>query len=284
LSAPVEEVRELEHRSIVGSQWSRPRTILIGQPKGGVGKTPMVALLAGTFGEVRGGGVLAWDNNETLGTLGIRTAEGRFPTTVLDLLGQLDHFESNGGRRGDLNAFVRPQPDGHFDVLASDEDPARMAQVGEAEFERIHDVVTRFYPLVLIDSGNNPRAANFLAATHHADLLVIPVQWAQDSVESAGRLIDQLRRSGYGDLVQRAVVVATNDGRGRAPTDKCAEWREWFTRTCAAVVDVPFDPHIAERGELHYSQLSTATKRAFLAVAAAITSHLDTYDAWEGSR
>ncbi|WP_159096613.1 hypothetical protein [Miniimonas sp. S16] len=243
-----------------------------------------MALLAATFGEVRGGGVLAWDNNETLGTLGIRTAEGRFPTTVLDLLGELERFESHGGRRGELGAYVRPQPDGHFDVLASDEDPARMAQVGEAEFERIHDVVTRFYPLIVVDSGNNPRAANFLAATRHADLLVIPVQWAQDSVESAGRLIDQLRRSGHGDLVQKAVVVVTSDGRGRAAADKCAEWREWFTRTCAAVVDVPFDPHIAERGELRYGRLAPATRRAFLAAAAAITSRLDTYDAWEGSR
>src|SRR4051794_8772424 len=49
-----------------------PRTIMIANPKGGAGKTPTTLLLGATLGSVRGGYVLAWDNNETRGTLGLR--------------------------------------------------------------------------------------------------------------------------------------------------------------------------------------------------------------------
>ena len=46
------------------------RQVTVVNPKGGAGKTVAILLLAMTFGQKRGGYVLAWDNNETQGTLG----------------------------------------------------------------------------------------------------------------------------------------------------------------------------------------------------------------------
>ena len=54
-----------------------PRTIAFLNPKGGAAKTTSVLVAGYTFGTVRGGGVVAWDNNETRGTLGIRGQRGR---------------------------------------------------------------------------------------------------------------------------------------------------------------------------------------------------------------
>lgn len=227
--------------------------------------------------------MLAWDNNETLGTLGIRSNDGRFPTTVVDLLEDIERLETRAARRGDLGAFTRNQPDGKFEVLASDEDPGRMAVLGQEEFDRLHDVVGRFYTLVLLDTGNNPRASNFRAAMERCDVLVIPLQWAQDSVESAGRLIDQLRAAGHEDLVRRAVVVATNDGRGRAPAKEVAIWREWFKRTCGVVTEIPFDAHLAQRSVINYSSLSEPTRTAYTHVAGAIATGLNSIDTWSKS-
>jgi hypothetical protein len=49
--------------------FGRPVSFVVANPKGGAGKTPVTLLLAGAFGVARGGGVLAWDNNELRGTM-----------------------------------------------------------------------------------------------------------------------------------------------------------------------------------------------------------------------
>ena len=97
------------------------RQVTVVNPKGGAGKTVAVLLLAMTFGQKRGGYVLAWDNNETQGTLGMRAQQDFHSRTVRDLLRDLDQFQGAHGRVGDLSQYVRSQGEGMFDVLASDE-------------------------------------------------------------------------------------------------------------------------------------------------------------------
>ena len=66
---------EAEHETLrrtVQRDFDGPRTIAFINPKGGAAKTTGVLAAGYTFGTVRGGGVVAWDNNETRGTLGIR--------------------------------------------------------------------------------------------------------------------------------------------------------------------------------------------------------------------
>src|SRR5690606_15756005 len=58
------------------------RQVTVVNPKGGAGKTVAVLMLAMTFGQKRGGYVLAWDNNETQGTLGMRGQQDFHTRTV----------------------------------------------------------------------------------------------------------------------------------------------------------------------------------------------------------
>ena len=58
--------------TLIQKDFDGPRTIAFINPKGGAAKTTGVLAAGYTFGTVRGGGVVAWDNNETRGTLGIR--------------------------------------------------------------------------------------------------------------------------------------------------------------------------------------------------------------------
>ncbi|MFP3589937.1 hypothetical protein SCB29_40980, partial [Paraburkholderia sp. SIMBA_055] len=60
-------------RRTVSAQWGQCRRIAVVNGKGGVGKTSATALLSAVFGREGGGGVLAWDNNPTRGSLGWRT-------------------------------------------------------------------------------------------------------------------------------------------------------------------------------------------------------------------
>src|SRR6185312_3993758 len=67
--------------------YSRPKMIAVAQPLGGIGKTMCTVGLASTFGIHSPQQVLAWCNNETMGTLGIRTNANGSTRTVWDLLG-----------------------------------------------------------------------------------------------------------------------------------------------------------------------------------------------------
>lgn len=264
------ERAEIGEMNLVRSQFSGPKTVVVANPKGGSAKTVTALGLAATFGDIRGGNVLAWDNNETLGTLGLRVPAVQNPATAVDLLQQIDRFEHRAARRGDLAGLVRPQ-ETNFHVLASDEDPRRMSLIDAVAFGRLHEVLTRYYEVLIVDTGNNPRSPNFLGAVGVADSLVIPMAWSADQVLQAARLVDQLHQMGRSDLVSRAITVVSGPWGTQTTRTDVATWREWFSQT-AAVIEIPTDRHLAGGGPLDREQLARSTRRAYLAAAAAVAA------------
>src|SRR5699024_289206 len=61
------EQAERDDIHAVSQHWAGPRTIAVVNGKGGAGKTPTTILLSAVFARYGGGGVLAWDNNQTRG-------------------------------------------------------------------------------------------------------------------------------------------------------------------------------------------------------------------------
>ncbi|WP_201850913.1 MinD/ParA family ATP-binding protein [Myceligenerans indicum] len=87
--------------------------------KGGAGKTPGTVLLSAVFAAHGGSGVVAWDNNQTRGTLGWRTEQGMHDATLHDLLPQVDHFLGPTAQLADLAWYIHHQSRMRFDVLRS---------------------------------------------------------------------------------------------------------------------------------------------------------------------
>src|SRR5690606_20244457 len=81
-----EAERNRGERTVIQTNFGGCQTVTVANSKGGAHKTTVTALLAATFGRIRGGGVVAWDANETMGTLGDRTMEDLHSNTVVDLL------------------------------------------------------------------------------------------------------------------------------------------------------------------------------------------------------
>ncbi|HEY0359696.1 MAG TPA: hypothetical protein VGD11_14020, partial [Mycobacteriales bacterium] len=165
--APAPSRRELDHRQAVATvrrNFGGLRQITVVNPKGGAGKTVAVLMTAMTFGQQRGGYVLSWDNNETQGTLGMRAQQDFHHRTVRDLLAELDAFAGEAGRVGDLSRYVRSQGEAMFDVLASDESATAGEMLTADAFRNLREVVSRFYKLIIVDTGNNVRAENWQAA------------------------------------------------------------------------------------------------------------------------
>lgn len=248
------------------------RQITVVNPKGGAGKTVAVLMLAMTFGCHRGGYVLAWDNNETQGTLGMRAQQDFHVRTVRDLLRDLDHFRGPTGRVGDLSQYVRAQGGAMFDVLASDESATAGEMLTSQAFGDLREAVSRFYKLIVVDTGNNVRAANWQAAIDATDQLVITMSARNDSAETAARMLDHLEQTGRRDLVRGAVSVVSMPAH-RKDVDLPAVQRHFAART-RAVLLAPYEKLLDSGEPIRYDSLSKASMGAWLRIGSAVAEGL----------
>ena len=251
-----------------------PRTVVVINPKGGAHKTTATLLLAATFGTFRGGYTLAWDNNETRGTLGWRSQPARHSNTAVDLLRDLDRFNDlRNARVGDLDNYVRAQGSTQFDVLASDEDAAASSTIDDSAFNELHTTLSRFYRVIVVDTGNNMRASNWEAALTAADQLVIVSTVREDTAASAAWLVDGLREKGHEEKVRNAVTVLASPGKVADP-QLSRRLHGHFASLTRTVLDVPFDAALVDGGTLNYDALTPATREAWLQVTAAVADGL----------
>jgi len=268
---------EQRHRASVASvqrSLDGPRTIVVINPKGGAHKTTASLLLAATFGQHRGGYTLAWDNNETRGTLGWRAHQAAHHNTAVNLLQDLERFSDPGSARvGDLDNYVRSQGSAQFDVLASDEDAASAASIDGFAFRALHRTLARFYRVMVVDTGNNMRASNWQAAIEAADQVVIVSTVREDTAQSAAWAIDALRATGHADTVGKAVTVLSDPAPRRDP-ELAARLHEHFGKLTRVVLDVPYDASLVGGSPLEVDRLDRRTREAWLHVAAAVAEGL----------
>ncbi len=270
-------VAEREDRGAVASVQraiTGPRTVVVINPKGGAHKTTAALMIAATFGRHRGGYTLAWDNNETRGTLGWRSRQSSHHRTAVDLLDDLERFaDPDSSRVGDLDAYVRAQGSAQFDVLASDEDAASAASIDDFAFRALHRTLTRFYRVLVVDTGNNMRASNWQAAVEAADQVVVVSTMREDTAQSAAWALDALRATGHEATVRKAVTVLSQPAPRR--DDELAErLHDHFGQLTRDVLEVPYEPALVSGGPIDYEALSDASRRAWLHVTATVAEGL----------
>lgn len=268
------ERRRAELTGVVSRQWAGCRTIAVVNGKGGVGKTMTTAMLAAVYAREGGGNVLAWDNNDTRGTLGWRTEAGLYDTTIRDLLPAAPTLLDARAGMSDIARFVHHQSVDRYDVLRSNPELLATDQrIHADQFDLLMQVAARYYRMVIFDSGNDESADRWLRMIDNSYQLVIPTLTTPESAESAALLLDALRtrdeRSAA--LADRAVIVVTQP----EPTATTAARRvaDGFRDHVRAVEVIPFDPAL-KAGPLRFDALRPRTRDAWLAVAAAVAEGL----------
>ncbi|WP_142060081.1 chromosome partitioning protein ParA [Pseudarthrobacter sp. B4EP4b] len=275
-----EELSEREDIRTVSQHWPGPRTIAVVNRKGGANKTPTVVMLSAILARYSGAATVAWDNNESQGTLGWRTEKGAHDRSVLDLIDSSTELLSPSTNAAEIAKFVHHQTADKFDVLRSDENEEGDHEVTAEEVDIAHQVLTRYYRLVVMDSGNTARAANWRRMIHHTNQLVVPVTAIEDRAEAARLTLQTLESRGGHDaeLARNAVVIVSESTdakramsgdalkRARDEAQRIADGFEPFVR---AVVRIPYDPALVN-GPIRYEALQPATQRAWLAAAAAV--------------
>ncbi len=262
---PVDQLIDTLRRDLGGS-----RVLAFANPKGGVHKTTACVLTAATLGSARGKGVLAWDDNELRGTLGLRAGTARHARTVRHLIGDLPEVEAAGPKLAErLDEYLRYSADGSFDVLSGDEDPRVARKLDPEAVRRILDILTRTHDIVCVDTGNNVESPNWLTVLHSADQLVVTTVPREDAAFSADWMLDLLHEEGLGKLVQDAITLIS------CPTPNRTELHDdlvaHFSMRTKQVVVVPYDPALEPGSMIEYSALHPATRMAWLRAAASIT-------------
>lgn len=273
VSPSAAEISQRDDVRAVSRHWAGPRTIAVVNGKGGAGKTPSTAMLAAVMARYGGGGVLAWDNNDTRGTLGWRTEPGAHEAHVRDLLPHVDRLMDPSARAADIAAYVHHQSVDKYDVLRSN--PASLPgdqRLTRDDFDAVHRVASRYFRLMLIDSGNAEDAPHWLRMIDHADQLVVATTTRSDHAEAARLLLNSLheRDPRSAGLADGAVVVVSQADRDEKPAAEVAEHYRGLAR---AAVTIPYDR--AMRADwLRYDALSAPTQRAWLRAAAAVAGGL----------
>ncbi|MBB5869352.1 MinD-like ATPase involved in chromosome partitioning or flagellar assembly [Allocatelliglobosispora scoriae] len=249
-----------------------PKVLAFANPKGGVHKTTATVLAAATIGSVRGRGVLAWDDNELRGTLGLRAGSARHARTIRHLLADLVELENLPAQElpDRLDEYLRHASDASYDVLAGEENPRFAQKLDRNTVRRVLDVVSRTHEVICVDTGNNVESANWQTVLQAADQLVITTVPREDAAFTADWMIDILHEVGLGRLATNAVTLLSCPTPG--PSAMLEDLRKHFATRTRAVAVVPYDPALEPGSSIEYGQLQASTRRAWLTAASVMMS------------
>jgi MinD-like ATPase involved in chromosome partitioning or flagellar assembly len=244
-----------------------PKVLAFANPKGGVHKTTATVLAAATVGSVRGRGVLAWDDNELRGTLGLRAGSARHARTIRHLIADLADVEGMHGidLKDTLDDYLRHASDGSYDVLAGEESPRFAQRLDQYTVRRVLELLRRTHDVICVDTGNNVESANWQTVLQAADQLVITTVPREDAAFTADWMLDLLYEVGMGELAENAVTLLSCPTPAKSPLlDDLAGHFEGRTR---AVAVVPYDPALEAGSSIEYAQLQPETREAWLKAA-----------------
>ena len=257
----------------VSQHWPGPRTIAVLNGKGGAGKTPTSILLASNFARLGSGSVVAADGNVTRGTLGWRTEQGPHNATILDMVPQTEALMDPSARNGDVAAYTHHQTIDQFDVLRSN--PLLLSteqKLSPKELDGIQQVLTRYYRMIIWDTGNDEGDSLWLRIVSHADQIVIATTTRTDHAEAGRLLLQGLsgRDERSAALAANAVVVISQADREEPPATSLVDG---FAGIAREVVTIPYDRSMREQW-LRSDKLAPATRAAWLHAAAAVARGL----------
>jgi putative peptide zinc metalloprotease protein len=259
-----------QHREALKQRLRAPiegsRRVVVMSRKGGVGKTTMTLALGSTFSSLRGDRVVAVDANPDAGNLAHRVAPPS-SHTITDLLQKVETLETYA----QLRRYVSQATESRLEVLGSDDDPRIGMALTQYEYHRLIALLDRFYNLILLDTGTGILDSANQGLLLEADELVLVMRQGLDGGRAAALTLDWLDEHDYGELVTRAVVVINGVRKGvGVPLDPMVKH---FSRRCARVVTVPWDPALETGAQTRLSSLNRRTRESLVEMAAAVADN-----------
>lgn len=269
---------EVARRVIRQATWTRAVSVLVGNPKGGTGKTPLALVLGGTLAAIRGGDVAIVEVSDDPGALGYR-AEGTPRLGLGEFVRDLDDLTT----KGQVTGYTAPQTS-FASVIGTVEGHPRPPLTYEA-VTAVAAKLDEHFEVRVMDSGNQPSSGAFQAAADTADVLVIPVMNAGDSTLEALGMLAALRRTEAGRrLADNAIAVVMDDGRPQDPRMTETVPQALEGAGIKTIHRVPYDQHIATRGEVTLAHVNEAATEALTLLGADVIRALTAAAVPQGRR
>jgi len=258
------EEADLERRIRTLPGVTRPNTVALISPKGGVGKTTstfLVGNLLATHLKLR---VVAVDANPDFGTLGrLSPDQRRTDRSLADLLANADRLKT----AAELNPYMSRQPTG-LHVLAAPRDAELVAALGPDRYGELVAFLSCFYEVVLLDLGTGVAGPLARFAVGRADqaVLVTTPEWITSSV-----VLEALAH-----VKHEQTTVALNKSLLRAKDLPAVEERFRAERLHRCVT-IPFDKQLAtmlDAGLYTLEALGRPTRMAIKQLGLAVAEQL----------
>lgn len=241
----------------------RARFVPVLSRKGGVGKTTVTTLLGMAMADARDDRIVAVDANPDRGTLSERIAT-RTTRTVRDVVRRHDRIRGYA----DISDLVA-RDSTRLDIVASDTDPHVADAFDDADYRTVTDVASRYYSMVLTDTGTGIIHSVMGATLDLADQIVIVAGASVDESRLASETLTWLEAHGREDLVRGAVVVLNQSSPGKALV-RIDEVEAHFASRVRAVVRLPYDESLATGGAIVFDELREPTRHAARKIAASV--------------
>lgn len=236
-----------------------PRRIAVVGPKGGTGKTTLAVAMATTYARVRDHDVLLFDADTRHGALPLRA--GVLPVASAHDLA----VTGDPGRVEILAGSLARSRDGVW-VLPSGHTAAQSAEMDERVYIGAMDAVYRHFPIMITDCGAGVATPLMQRVLSGAHCLVLATTATADGVQTTETAMDWLQRTGYGKLTKASIVALTNVS-SKGPGLTLDEARRRFASSCATVLAIPADPHLALGSYLDLDELAPAARAAVTQLA-----------------
>ncbi|MCA1679585.1 MAG: MinD/ParA family protein [Actinobacteria bacterium] len=261
------EREEAELERLIRSQpaVTRPNTVAVISPKGGVGKTTSAFAIGNLLADRLRLRVVAVDANPDFGTLAaLAPSTARASRTLADLLDDSEQLAT----AAQLRPYVTPLPTG-LHLLAAPTDPLVANRLGPDAYGELLALLHVFYEVVLLDLGTGVAGPLAQLAIERSDQLVLVTtpEWVTASV-----VLDALEH-----LEHERTTVALNKCSGRAPGDLRALEQRLRDRRLHRTVAIPFDGQLAtmlDSGTYQLDALERATRMALKRLAIAVAEQL----------
>lgn len=258
------EEAELEHRIRSLPGVTRPNTVALISPKGGVGKTTSTFLLGNLLATHLKLRVVAVDANPDFGTLArLSPDQRRCERSLADLLDNADRLKT----AAELNPYVSRQATG-LHVLGAPRDAEQTASLGPDRYGELIAFLSCFYEVVLLDLGTGVAGPLARFAIDRADqaVLVTTPDWVTSSV-----VLDALAH-----VQHEHTTVALNKSLLKAKDLPAVEQR-FRAEHLHRCVTIPYDEQLAatlDAGSYTLDALRRATRLAIKQLGLAVAEQL----------
>jgi MinD-like ATPase involved in chromosome partitioning or flagellar assembly len=247
------EEADLERRIRAQPAVTRPNTIALISPKGGVGKTTSTFLAGNLLAGHLKLRAIAVDANPDFGTLARLAPDGRrSERSLADLLGDADRIKT----AAELTPYVSRLPTG-LHVLGAPRDAELTASLGPERYGELVAFLGTFYEVVLLDLGTGVAGPLAHFAIERADqvVLVTTPEWVTSTV-----VLDAL------SYVQHDhTTVAINKSQLGSAVVNAIEDR-FRAEHLHRAVTIPFDPQLSTMLDCGTYTLEALGRRTRLAV------------------